>query len=101
MATKASIPAATSGEIHQRLERCVATMVYYHKDGWSWSGAKLMDEEALALVAWASSIGATEGIKESFLDPLERELIKRFGAELGTRLSKEFCRAMKSRDEAD
>ena len=44
-------------DVVERVERCVATMVYYHKDGWSWTGAKLVMEEADSLMAWASMLG--------------------------------------------
>jgi hypothetical protein len=80
------VGSAASREVQERVERCIATMVYYHKDGWSWSGAKLVMEEAGALAAWASVMGLGDKVKRTVLTPLEGDLSDRFGPEIGPRL---------------
>ena len=82
-------------DLPQRLARCVATMVYYHKDGWSWSGAKLLDEEAADLSRWAEQAGVEDGLSDLILPPLEQEMTERFGTKLGPRLAAEFRKALR------
>jgi len=90
----ASVCTMDARDVQERLARCIATMVYYHKDGWSWNGAKLMDEESRSLADWVARLGIGEGVSELILRPLDQELTERFGAELGLRLGCEFRRAM-------
>jgi hypothetical protein len=83
-----------SREIREQIERCVATIVYYHKDGWSWSGAKLLVEEAAATRAWAARMDLEDCMDAVVLAPLVVELTDRFGPEIGMRLHREFQRAL-------
>ena len=81
-------------DVAERVSRCVSTMVYYQSDGWSWSGAELVTEEADDLLRWAAAMGLTDGLADSVLGPLKDELIVRYGEELGLRLHEEFLRAV-------
>ena len=93
----------TSGEreVSEQLARCVATMVFYQADGWSWSGAQLLWEQTRSLQAWASESGLGEGLSESILTPLEGELSGRFGPEVGLKLHREFLRALEDAGEGE
>jgi len=93
MRDAAPIP-ARDREIRERVERCIATLVYYHKDGWSWTGAGLIMEEAQGLSNWAAMMGAGEEATRPILTRLEAEILGRFGPEDGTRLCQEFRRAL-------
>ncbi|MDB5349679.1 MAG: hypothetical protein JWN86_926 [Planctomycetota bacterium] len=90
----------SSRDISEHLSRCVATMVFYHKDGASWSGAQLLWDEARFLRAWADESGSGEALITLVLSPLEGELSGRFGPEVGRRLHHEFLRAVKDAAEA-
>jgi hypothetical protein len=81
-------------DVAERVLRCVSTMVYYQSDGWSWSGAKLVTDEADDLLRWAAAMGLTDVLADSVLDPLKDELIERYGEELGLRLHEEFLRGV-------
>ena len=81
-------------DVAERVSRCVSTMVYYQSDGWSWSGAELVTEEADDLLRWAAAMGLTDGLADSVLGPLKDELIERYGEELGLRLHEEFLRGV-------
>ena len=77
-------------EIREKLARCVSTLVFYKADGCSWSGAQLLFEEARLLSHWSYRFDSENGIREVILDPLERELSLRYGAEEGGKLCREF-----------
>ena len=64
-------------DVAERVSRCVSTMVYYQSDGWTWSGAELVTEEADDLLRWAAAMGLTDGLDDSVLGPLKDELIVR------------------------
>ena len=81
-------------DVAERVSRCVSTMVYYQIDGWSWSGAELVTEEADELLRWAADRGLTDRLDDSVLHPLKVELVARHGEDLGVRLHREFLRAM-------
>ena len=85
---------ASEREISEQLARCVATMVYCQAEGWSWSGAQFLAEEARSLFAWATRNGMNGNLDEIVLAPLEGELSGRFGPKLGHKLHREFRRAL-------
>jgi len=87
-------------EIPERVSRCVATMVYYHKDGYSWSGANLLIDEARTFLAWAAGLGLGDSVRDRVLTPVERELSDRYGPEVGHRLHGHFLRALEDAAEA-
>jgi len=81
-------------EAAEQLARCVATMVYYQADGWSWSGAQLLWEQARSLTAWVTQAHPKGELGTLVLMPLQTELTARFGPKLGSRLHQEFLRAL-------
>jgi hypothetical protein len=78
----------------ERIERCVSMMVYYHADGYSWSGANLLHEEAPALLRWLSSSGLGEDFRGRVLGLVERDLCRRYGREIAGRLNRALLRAL-------
>lgn len=87
-------------EILERIERCVSVMVYYHADGYSWSGANLLHEEAPALSRWLSAPGLGEDFRGRVLGLVERDLCRRYGREIGGRLNRALLRALEDAAEA-
>jgi hypothetical protein len=81
-------------EAAEHLARCVATMVYYQADGWSWSGAQLLWEQTRSLLDWASGACSANDLGKYVLTPLQSELSARYGPDLGLKLHHEFLRAM-------
>lgn len=93
MAT-ASSPTIGGREVSERLSRCVATLVFYEADRWSWSGAKLLWEEARALRTWANNVGLGDSLDDKILTPTRAELYERYGPTAGDKLHAEFVRAL-------
>src|SRR4051812_1773000 len=81
--------AGVAPDAAERLARCVATMVYYEADGWSWDAAQFLWEETQSLLEWAESAGGWEAAEAAVLGPLEAELVARFGPARGARLHRE------------
>lgn len=80
--------------LSEQLARCIATMVYYQADGWSWSAAQLLWEEARSLRTWASHSCSEDDLNRFVLAPLKEELTLRYGPTVGSRLQREFARAL-------
>ena len=95
-----AVNTSSNREIRERLSRCVSTMVFYQADGWSWSGAQLLFEEAKSLRAWASMNGPDEKLDTLILAPLAKELEVRYGDTQGAKLHREFLRALKAMTES-
>ena len=76
------------------VERCVATMVFFHKDGASAAGKQIVEDEADELMAWVAFTGFEDKLTDAVLVPLERELVERFGADVGGRLCGELAKAL-------
>jgi hypothetical protein len=84
--------AGTTAE--ERVARCVATLVYYHRDGYSWQGAKLLHAEAAGFTAWVASSGPGDDLAGRVLASIEAELHDRYGAEDAGRLIRDWRRAL-------
>jgi len=93
--SRETVPTVNDREAAEQLARCVATMVYYQTDGWSWSGAQLLWEQARSLTAWVTQARPEGELGTLVLTPLQTELTARFGPKLGHRLHQEFLRALR------
>src|SRR4051794_18205692 len=61
--------------LQERVARCVATLVYYHKDGGSWAASGLLHAEAAGFTAWAASSGPGAELEVRVLASIEGELL--------------------------
>ncbi len=84
---------ATAKQMRQTVDRCVNTMIRYHDAGRTRHTNLLMVAELQAHAAWVLDLGmdVAETV-ENILHPVETELIRRYGHELGLRFYDEFLR---------
>ena len=101
MTTGSSPGKATDREFRERVERCVATMVFYHRDGGSWAASGVLAEEAWALATWCGSPERAPATREAILGTLRGELNDRFGDDVGRRVHVEFVRALDDAESAE
>ncbi len=89
-------------EIQEMIARCVSLMVYYWKVGRSRKEHARMIAEAQEIARWARKSDLWKArLVEEFLQPLEAELIVRFGRVVGSRLNSAFVRAFESSGKQD
>ena len=74
-------------------------MVFYQADGWSWSAAQLLWEEARSLKEWAARSSLGDSLSGKIIESLKEELKERYGPKAGPKLHQEFLRAL--RDASD
>ena len=80
--------------LSETVARCVGIVVYYYNVERTGRSRRVMSSEIRAAVGWLADSGldgrALDGV---VVDPVEEELIARFGHEVGFRLNREFVRA--------
>jgi hypothetical protein len=78
-------------QVHQTVARCVSAMVFYHDAVRSSEVARRACGEIRAIVGEVARWSvAGEEVYRSILRPVEDELIRRYGHELGLRLGRWF-----------
>ena len=80
--------------LSETVARCVRIVVYYYNVERTGRSRRVMSTEIRAAVGWLADSGLDGGALDGgVVDPVEGELVARFGHELGSRLNREFVRA--------
>jgi hypothetical protein len=87
-------PRAESREALERVARCVAMLVYYHRDGGSWAASQLLHEEAPALGSWLSSCGPEGSLRARVLSLILSDLRDRYDEAVARRLHGVLVRSL-------
>lgn len=85
---------ATEWELREVIDHCISLMVAHHEDDGMPEAETLMAAEMLTIAAWVEGMDLAGGDTDRLiLEPIEDELVARYGLEAGGRLSAEFIEA--------
>ena len=78
----------------ETVARCVGIIVYYHNAERTARSGRRVASEIREAVGWLADAGLDHrAMDDKVIEPVEGELMARYGHELGFRLNREFVRA--------
>lgn len=85
---------ATQWELREVIDHCIILMVAHHEDDGMPEAEARMAAEMLTIAAWVEGMALAGGDTDRLiLEPIEDELVARYGLETGGRLHAEFLAA--------
>jgi hypothetical protein len=86
---------ATEWELREVIDRCISLMVAHHEGDGMPETEAMMAAEMETIAAWVEGIDLGCGDTDRLiLEPIEGELVARYGSETGGRLYAEFIEAL-------
>ena len=80
--------------LSETVARCVGVVVYYYNVERTSRSRRVMSSEIGEAVGWLAGSGLDgRALDDAVVEPVEEELMARFGHEVGSRLNREFVRA--------
>ena len=94
---------ATERQVQETISKCVSTIVYYHNEERSTAADEWVVADVRAITRLVRDLGFSDlGVARRILQPVEGELIDRYGHEVGARLFAKFADAFEdSFEDAD
>jgi hypothetical protein len=84
----------TEREVQETIARCVSALVCYYNGRRTQEETTTMAADIRSVADWVSGLGWAMGeTDERILRPVEKELLDRYGHELGVRLTADFLKA--------
>jgi hypothetical protein len=86
---------ATEWELREVIDRCISLMVAHHEDEGMPEAEAMRAAEMEAIAAWVEGMDLRSGDTDRLiLEPIEGELVARYGMATGGRLHAEFIEAL-------